>query len=622
MTKLRNRTATAAAFALLLFGGGGGGPTHLIGMAHGFPLSQQRTSASIPSSLTTTSPPHLSRLGNGSYARLGPILSSAVSVRGGGGGDGGHRRHQRNEIRDDESNILGAAVAVGAVTAAMGYAYGQILGFCVDGVWTKLPLFLSSRLLAANGIALNPRYFITGTLALGGLLVGIVSSRLKSPAYTVADFVSAFAAVPAEARELPRSRTALLPLLVLSLITSSFGFSVGPEAPMVCAGGLVGTSIARKLYRDDRADSDSVSKAREDEGDGAPSGPPGFESKGEAAFAEHLAYAGAAGALTAFMGIPVAGSIFALELTRSGAGLSSGARDALSPSIAASVAAIAVIRALLSPDAAVGGHFSYGTILGDAASISISGRDMMIAAVGCGVGGALIGTVFHKGVALMKKALWPAPKEEAKAASAAAASGGTKKGGGAWKRTVLTKTLVGLAVGLLSSSFPQTLFWGEGSLQCAVDGQATPFGSTKHGLPSLLTSLARVDPSLPFPDAASAASVGCAKLLSIALACAGKFPGGIIFPLFFAAAPFAHAASLAGLWTTNSGVLPVAVMSLMASTQASVTRTPLATALILTLSASGGTPISVMLPACLVSSYLGVYVSQILSRQSYFSYTK
>jgi len=85
------------------------------------------------------------------------------------------------------------------------------------------------------------------------------------------------------------------------------------------------------------------------------------------------------------------------------------------------------------------------------------------------------------------------------------------------------------------------LFWGEGSLQSPIDGQRTAFSATKHGLADFLTSFANVNPSLPFENASAAAQVGVAKLVAIALACAGNFPGGIIFPLMFAAAPIAHA---------------------------------------------------------------------------------
>jgi H+/Cl- antiporter ClcA len=467
-----------------------------------------------------------------------------------------------------ETKSLGkgpASIAVGVITAAMGFLYGKVLGLSVSTIWSTVP----SLLLQKMG-SINPTLFITGTCTLGGLMMGILSSKLSST-FAVSDFVSAFSQVPADT--LPSSKVHLLPLLLLSLVTSSFGFSVGPEAPMVCAGALVGASLAKYWYGKDGA----LSKSRQ----------------------ETLAYAGAAGALTAFMGIPIAGSIFALELTRSNAGISQAGDKALSPSILASVAALAVIRGLLVPSKTVGGHFSYGAVG------ALSGRAMMTTAVVCGVGGALVGTVFHKLVSQLKDVAWPS------------SSGG--KGKISLKRQVLVKTVIGLLVGIISSNYPQTLFWGEGSLQCMLDGQATAFGATKHGLSDILTSASKVNPSLPFSSAAAAFQVGLAKLFAIALACAGKFPGGIIFPLFFAAAPMAHA-SCAYLGLQQ--VLPVAVMCLMAATQASVTRTPLATALILSLTASASTELSAMLPACLVSSYLGVYLSQQLSRNSYFHYNE
>jgi H+/Cl- antiporter ClcA len=463
----------------------------------------------------------------------------------------------------EDDNILPASVCVGAITAAMGFIYGKVLGVSVETVWKTIP----SLLLERSG-SINPTYFITSMCTLGGLLMGILSSKLGST-FTVADFVSALSSLSAQT--LPSTRVHLFPLLLLSLVTSTFGFSVGPEAPMVCAGGLVGASLARFWYSND----DAATSRRHQ---------------------ETLAYAGAAGALTAFMGIPIAGSIFALELTRSNAALSRAGDQALAPSVVASLSALVVIRALLVPSVTVGGHFTYGTVG------ALSGRVMMGTAIVFGAGGAVIGTLFHKVVSNMKKVAWQFNKKE---------------GDAAWKRQLLVKTMIGLLVGLLSSNFPQTLFWGEGSLQCMIDGQQTAFEATKHGLSSVLTSAARVNPSVPFTSASAAVQVGLAKLVAIALACAGKFPGGIIFPLFFAAAPLAHAcASL-----LPPAVLPVAVMCLMASTQAAVTKTPLATALILSLTASATTELSVLLPACLVSSYLGVYLSRLLSRNSYFQYS-
>jgi len=477
------------------------------------------------------------------------------------------------------SDIIGASVAVGSVTAVVGFLYGKILGKCVQTLWTSIPAALA--VLLGEGVW-NSSVFIAATVTLGGILVGTIASRCGDSAFTVADFVEIFSSTPGPwTRNLPRTREVIGPVLLLSLVTSMFGFSVGPEGPMVCAGALIGSSAGRRLY----GSRDAASAARAN---------------------EILAFAGAAGTLTAFMSIPVAGSIFALELARSGAAMSPAASDALVPTIVASMAAIVLIRGVLNPGGAIGGHFAYFVAEGGA----LGGRTAIGTALGCGVGGALLGTIFQKAVAIIKGRLWAKlPKLQ-----------NTDGFISAWKKIVPKKAIIGLLVGILSANFPQTLFWGEGSLQCVVDGQRTAFSATKHGLSTFLTAGARIDPSMPFATATSAMQVGAAKLLAIALACAGKFPGGIIFPLFFAAAPFAHAATMAG-WVPVIAS-PAAVMALMASTQASVTKTPLSTGLILALTASVHTPLSVLLPVCLISSYVGVFLSGILSKKSYFTYSE
>ena len=112
--------------------------------------------------------------------------------------------------------------------------------------------------------------------------------------------------------------------------------------------------------------------------------------------------------------------------------------------------------------------------------------------------------------------------------------------------------------------------------------------------------------------------VGLAKLVAIALACAGGFPGGVIFPLFFAAAALAHGTAA----LVPAALMPVWVMSLMAATQAAVTRTPLATAFMLGLSASYSAHLSVLLPPVLIAAYVGVWASQLLSVDTFFPYSK
>ena len=89
---------------------------------------------------------------------------------------------------------------------------------------------------------------------------------------------------------------------------------------------------------------------------------------------------------------------------------------------------------------------------------------------------------------------------------------------------------------------------------------------------------------------------------------------------YFVAAPLAH--SISSILSVQNGLVPLIVMCLMASTQAAVTRTPLATALILSLTASAKTELSVMLPGMILSSYLGVYFSRLFSKKSYFAYNE
>lgn len=485
------------------------------------------------------------------------------------------------------------------VTAAMGHIYGLILDRTVNGIWNHLPNFLVHHLKVK---IIGPSYIVYAC-TIGGLLMGILSTKLQ-PAFIVSEFVSLLSGSGNPTRRLSSSLPTLLPalpnLLLLSLVTSTFGFSVGPEAPMVCAGGLVGLAMARRWYEHDEK------QVEQDNNDTIRNGGRNAE--------EIMIYAGSAGALTAFMGIPLAGPIFVLELTRASSNMASVASDALGPAVVASAAALILIRGVLAPKSSMGGHFTYQPVVN-----GLSGRAAVVTSIVAGVGGALLGTIFHKLVHLLKDVLWKDYRNTDDNASIAESS--EKNTIYIMNREVLVKTLIGIAVGMLSMSFPQTMFWGEGSLQCVIDGQRTPFSSTKHGLSSVLTRAATVDPSIPYQSAWAAAQVGLVKFISIALACSGKFPGGIIFPLFFAAAPIAHA--MVGLFSSylSEAVSPVAVMSLMASTQASVTRTPLATVFMLALSSSSATEISKMLPAVIISSYVGVWFSRYLSKESYFTYS-
>ena len=252
----------------------------------------------------------------------------------------------------------------------------------------------------------------------------------------------------------------------------------------------------------------------------------------------------------------------------------------------------------------------------------------MLAGLACGVGGAVVGTAFHGTLRMLRSAMWPpaAAGERSDDAAPPSSSSSSSNSNREKLATISKKVLVAFAIGMISMYYPQTMFWGEGSLQAMVDGQCTPFSATPHGMPSAMMSLARVDPNSPFPSGSAALQVGAAKFAAIALASAGRYPGGVIFPMLSNGAMLSHAfVSALRPWippTASSLVAPLMTMSFMAATLTSITRTPLATVLILALTASGTTPLSTLLPGVLMASYVSVWVSERLSSGSFFDYSK
>ena len=135
------------------------------------------------------------------------------------------RMEARNNAYDSKISLH--AVALGMGTACMGTAYARCLKGAVSTVWTKLPAALPLT---------DPTLFIPAACTFGGLLVGLLAVNLEG--YTMAQLIGAqqsTSSAPGGASP----ANFIAPVLLLSLVTSTFGFSVGPEAPMVVAGSLV-----------------------------------------------------------------------------------------------------------------------------------------------------------------------------------------------------------------------------------------------------------------------------------------------------------------------------------------------------------------------------------------------
>lgn len=474
---------------------------------------------------------------------------------------------------------------VGIASALVGYCYCKCLGIGFNLLWRQFPNSKISKAIPAS------RHILC-MMTLGGAIVATLSTVLFPTLFSAHDYVHVLSkesddsdANTNKMDKFPGFRY-MFPLLGLSMITSISGFSLGPEAPMVGAGSLVGVNLGRKYI-----------KSKEKSGGGS--------GINVAKLEETLAYAGAAGALTGALNFPLAGPIFALEFTSRRAGLAGAAGKNWNTAMMASLAGLAAIRGLIAPTTHIGGHFTYSA---KAAIGVLHGREMVLAGLGMGVCGALVGTCFHKSLSFLNNAIWSKNKSSSKAV------------------VIGKKVLLAMLVGYISTLFPQTMFWGEPSMQCVIDGQCTPFSATPHGIPKAMMQAARVNPNEPFASGSAALQVGLAKFSAIVLASAAKFPGGVIFPLLSNGASLGHAvvSALGPILPTASSSLvqPTMIMSFMASLLTSITRTPAASVLILAFTASGITPLSVLLPGVLMASYVSVWVSEQLSKDSFFSYSE
>ena len=118
----------------------------------------------------------------------------------------------------DASPLLPAAV--GAATACLGIAYAACLKRSIAIIWRRP----------------GGPWFVPAITAAGGAAVGAAA---RGGVHGVGAFVEAARG----AAPWPAASAALPPLLLASLAGTACGFSVGPEAPMVAAGGLVGACV-------------------------------------------------------------------------------------------------------------------------------------------------------------------------------------------------------------------------------------------------------------------------------------------------------------------------------------------------------------------------------------------
>jgi H+/Cl- antiporter ClcA len=269
--------------------------------------------------------------------------------------------------------------------------------------------------------------------------------------------------------------------------------------------------------------------------------------------ARMLTFSGMAAALGAFFGAPLGGALFALEIPHR-RGLEY--YEAIVPSVTAATISYLVFSSIV-------GFSGPLYVFPDSTVMSLG---VMLQSLALGLVGALVGALFigvFRAIHVAAASLADVP--------------------------VLRAVIGGLAIGVLADAMPDgfpvtTLFWGEFQILDIIAAGATI--SQDHDVSGgvvlllMLTGL---------------------KMLAISFTLGAGFRGGFIFPLFFLGAATGLAVSLlAG----GAVTMPVAMLCTMAAVNVAVTKTPLATPVILaTLS---GLP---LLPALAAASLVSFFVT-------------
>ena len=333
-------------------------------------------------------------------------------------------------------------------------------------------------------------------------------------------------------------------MFVISLVNILGAGSLGPEAPLVAIGGGLASLLASVV---------EVTPA-------------------ETLF---ITLSGMASGLAAFFGEPVGGAIFACEVIhRWGAEY----YEAFIPTVIAGVSCNMMYRILLDmPQEAIWSVPEY-------AGASVAAVTTLWG-VPLGIFGGAIGWLWiegrNAGFRMMER-------------------------NGIGPRHLLKGTVGGLLIGLIGALAPETLFWAENEAQRILDAGETPLPNlSEHLTVGMLGAFDLTNPLTLF-------FIGSLKMLVIAITVLAGYRGGFIFPFFFAGMCYG-----CGFARLSYEHLPAemhariglhfasAALGCAAAINASITRTVLATPIVLiTLSSRPD-----VFPCVLVSSIVSLYIT-------------
>jgi H+/Cl- antiporter ClcA len=338
----------------------------------------------------------------------------------------------------------------------------------------------------------------------------------------------------------------VMPMAVASQFSILGGGSLGPEAPLVAICAALGGFLSRRM----------------------------FGQRNRNVVRKHTLM-GMAGALSAFFGCPLGGSLFALEVnSRFGVEYF----EHMVESIFCGEICLVVFRSLS------------GLPIGPIWTITpekLTGAEPKDVLIGAALGllGAFVAYLFTKfhGTVMFFMASFDLLDN---------------------KFAIRRALIGGVVIVTLGLLIPQTMFWGE-----------SEFGSISSLSPA--STLENIWPTtgllgFELTSAKSAFLMGFAKMVAISFTVAGGYRGGFIFPFFAAGAAFGRC-----LCFLISGLnIQVACLCMAAGINVAITRTSLATSLILCYLAGEPNAISAVLASSLVSLFATTYMVRMRSIRS------
>lgn len=429
------------------------------------------------------------------------------------------------------------ATVIGVVCGIVAFLYYSMLDYFLEMIWKKIPEWWIIDVWPEHLYILWIP-LVTFTLAICNGLSVYYLGEPGDLAYTIKCVHD----------KGYKSTSHILPMVMASQFSILAGASLGPEAPLVAICAACAGFMSRKV----------------------------FKQKNRNVIRKHT-FMGMAGALSAFFGVPLGGSLFALEVT-SRFGIEY--FEHLIEAIFAGEVCVVVFRGIAGlPLGAIWEIVSPSPVIREAQPYMIV-QGAIIGLLGAGL--AYIWANFHWRLMAAFKRLGLLDDENEKA---------------------VPRALLGaVGVAVLGMLVPHTMFWGEFEI-----GAIATLSANK-ALPNVWPTSGLIN--FEMDSWQNCLIVGFCKLMAISFTVAGGFRGGYIFPFFAAGSAFGRAFVFA-----FPSVSPIiATLCFAAGINVAITRTALATSLILAFLAGEQMALPSILAASVVSLFATGYMPFIKSQ--------